>query len=163
MEQKYQNKGKVAVLFKLSLFILICHSQLFGQNWQEYKTENLCTNRHENSMTCIGNQLVLVGGRKIKPVEVLNLKTNKWTKLTETPIEMHHFQAITFENELWVLGAFTGQYPHEKPIEHIYIFNPQKNEWSKAAEIPKERNRGAGGVFVHNKKIYIVCGIKDGH
>jgi N-acetylneuraminic acid mutarotase len=163
MEQKYQNKGKVAFLFKLSLFLLICHSQLFGQSWQEYKTENLCTNRHENSMTCIGNQLVLVGGRKIKPVEVLNLKTNKWTKLTETPIEMHHFQAITFEKELWVLGAFTGQYPHEKPIEHIYIFNPEKNEWRKGAEIPKERNRGAAGVFVHNKKIYIVCGIKDGH
>lgn len=148
---------------RIFLTFLIIHSQLYAQQWFEYKTANTCTHRHENSMTCIGNKLVLVGGRKIKPVEILDLKTNTWTQLAESPIEMHHFQAISYENELWVVGAFTGPYPHEKPIEHIYIFNPVKNEWRKGAEIPKDRNRGSAGVFVYNKKIYMVCGIIDGH
>jgi N-acetylneuraminic acid mutarotase len=76
---------------------------------------------------------------------------------------MHHFQAITFNNEVWVMGAFTGGYPHETPIPNIYIFNPGKNEWRVGPEIPADRRRGAAGVFVYKDKIYMVCGIQDGH
>lgn len=163
MDKKQVNKQN-ALFKRLIIFkILFIPTVLFAQKWEEFKTENTCINRHENSMTNIGNSLILVGGRKIKPVESLDLKTKKWTKLAETPIEMHHFQAITYEKELWVLGAFTGSYPHEKPIENIYIFNPIKNEWRKGPLIPKERNRGSAGVFVFKKKIYLVCGIQDGH
>jgi hypothetical protein len=50
---------------------------------------------------------------------------------------MSHFQAITFKDEIYVLGAFTGGFPHETPIPHIYIFNPVKNEWRKGSEIPR--------------------------
>lgn len=142
---------------------LLSYCEIFGQNWQDVKTTNTCTNRHENSLVAVGKKLFLVGGRKIKPVESLDLKTKTWTKLVETPIEMHHFQAINYHDEIWVMGAFTGGYPHEKPIENIYIFNPKKNEWRKGAEIPKERNRGSAGVFVYQDKIYVVCGIIDGH
>lgn len=149
-------------LFVFILALLSC-GEVFCQNWEDVKTTNTCTSRHENSLVAIGKKLYLVGGRKIKPVESLDLKSKTWTKLIETPIEMHHFQAITYRDELWVLGAFTGGYPHEKPIENIYIFNPKKNEWRKGAEIPKDRNRGSAGVFVYQDKIYVVCGITDGH
>jgi N-acetylneuraminic acid mutarotase len=76
---------------------------------------------------------------------------------------MHHFQAVAYNNELWILGAFTGGYPHETPIPNIYIFNLEKNEWRVGPEIPADRRRGAAGVFVHNNKIFVVCGIQDGH
>lgn len=135
----------------------------YSQTWETLKPANDCTNRHENALTSINGKLVLVGGRGIKPVESFDPKTARWTTHVESPIEMHHFQAVTFEDELWVLGAFTGGYPHETPIPNIYIFNVKKNEWRVGPEIPSDRRRGAAGVFVHKDKIYMVCGIQDGH
>jgi N-acetylneuraminic acid mutarotase len=134
-----------------------------NRKWQTVEATNTCTNRHECAAVGVNGQLYLVGGRGIKPVEQFDPISKKWQKLVETPFEMHHFQAIAFKNEIYVLGAFTGKYPHETPIPNIWIFNPEKNAWRKGADIPSDRQRGAAGVFVHNNKIYIVCGITDGH
>jgi N-acetylneuraminic acid mutarotase len=150
---------------KIFTFIpcLLIAATAVAQTWETVSTENTCTSRHENALAAVKDKLVLLGGRGIKPTESFDLKTKKWTQHIETPIEMHHFQAITYQNEVWVLGAFTGGYPHETPIPNIYIFSPEKNEWRVGPEIPADRRRGAAGVFVYKDKIYIVCGIQDGH
>lgn len=142
---------------------LLIAATVVAQSWENLSTENTCTNRHENALAAVKGKLILLGGRGIKPTESFDLKSKKWTQHIETPIEMHHFQAVTFQNEVWVLGAFTGGYPHETPIPNIYIFNPGKNEWRVGPEIPADRRRGAAAVFVYKDKIYIVCGIQDGH
>lgn len=134
-----------------------------GQMWKVSEPENLPEKRHENAMAAANGKLYLLGGRGIRPVNEYDFKKDSWTKLSETPIEMNHFQAITFRDEIYVLGAFTGGFPHETPIPHIYIFNPVRNEWRKGSEIPENRRRGAAGAFVLNNKIYVVCGIQDGH
>jgi N-acetylneuraminic acid mutarotase len=132
-------------------------------NWSFVETANTCEARHECAATAIENRLVLVGGRRIKPVEIFDILSKTWSKLAPPPIEMHHFQAISYKNEVYVLGALTGGYPHETPIPNIWIFNPVKNEWRKGADIPADRRRGAAGVFVYKNKIYMVNGITDGH
>ncbi|WP_445438740.1 Kelch repeat-containing protein [Dyadobacter arcticus] len=134
-----------------------------GQIWEVSEPENLPGKRHENAMATANGKLYLLGGRGIKPVDEYDFKKDSWTSLSKTPLEMSHFQAVTYKNEIYVLGAFTGSYPHEIPIPDIYIFNPIKNEWRKGAAIPENRRRGAGGAFVLNDKIYLVCGIQDGH
>jgi N-acetylneuraminic acid mutarotase len=150
---------------KLSLTLLLLTIVCTGvaQQWETLTPSNECTNRHENALATVKGKLILLGGRGVKPTESYDPKSKSWTKLVETPIEMHHFQAVTYNNEVWVLGAFTGGYPHETPIPNIYIFNPEKNQWRVGPEIPSDRRRGAAGVFVHRDKIYIVCGIQDGH
>jgi N-acetylneuraminic acid mutarotase len=134
-----------------------------SRKWQTLETVNTCTKRHECAAVGINGQLYLVGGRGIKPVEQFDPNLKKWQQLVETPIEMHHFQAVVFDNEIYVLGAFSGKFPHEVPIPNIWIFNPPKNIWRKGADIPADRQRGAAGAFVYNQKIYLVCGITDGH
>lgn len=134
-----------------------------NRKWQEVEPSNQCTNRHECAAVGINNQLYLLGGRGIKPVEQYDPLSKKWQQLVKTPVEMHHFQAIAFENEIYVMGAFVGVYPHEKPIPNIWIFNPVKNEWRKGADIPADRQRGGAGAFVYKNKIYLVNGITDGH
>lgn len=99
----------------------------------------------------------------MKPVDEYDPKKDTWVSKAETPIEMHHFQAVTYENEIYVLGAFTGDFPHEKPLPVMYIYNPVSNTWRTGPEIPAERLRGAAGAFVYKGKIYVVCGIQDGH
>jgi N-acetylneuraminic acid mutarotase len=147
----------------LFFLLMITANHLIAQSWQLLQPANSCTNRHENSMTAVGEKLVLLGGRGVKPVEVYDINTKTWTKLTETPLEVSHFQAITYKNEVWVLNAFTGSYPHETPIPDVYIFNIEKNEWRKGPSIPEDRRRGSGGAFVYNDKIYMICGEIDGH
>ncbi|MEL7163380.1 MAG: galactose oxidase, partial [Bacteroidota bacterium] len=61
------------------------------------------------------------------------------------------------------LGAMTGGYPGETPLPEIHIYNPTRNEWRTGATIPEDRRRGGAGAVLHNGKIYLVCGIQDGH
>ncbi|MEA5405949.1 hypothetical protein VB776_23625 [Arcicella sp. DC2W] len=145
------------------LFSTLINNYLHAQSWEVIYPENNCTNRHENSLTAIGDKIVLFGGRGIKSTDVFDTKTQTWTKFADTPLEISHLQAVTYQNEVYVVGAMTGNYPHEMPIPNIYIFNLQKGEWRKGPEIPKDRLRGSAGCVVYKNKIYLVCGIQDGH
>jgi N-acetylneuraminic acid mutarotase len=142
---------------------ILAASMVLGQSWQAIEPANLPEKRHENAMATANGKIYLLGGRGIKPVDEYDPKKDTWRTMSDSPLEMSHFQAVTYKNEIYVLGAFTGGYPHETPIPHIYIFNPVKNEWRKGAEIPKNRRRGAAGAFAMNDKIYLICGIQDGH
>lgn len=99
----------------------------------------------------------------MKPVEAYDPATNTWEMKKMAPLEMHHYQAVPYQDKIYVIGAFTGGYPHETPIPHVYIYDPANDEWTRSHEIPEERRRGAAGVVVHNDKFYVVGGIEDGH
>lgn len=134
-----------------------------AQVWQAAEPLNLPTNRHECALATANGKLYLLGGRGVKAVEEYDPKKDTWVQKAVTPLEMSHFQAITYRDEIYVVGAFTGPYPHELPISEMYIFNPERNEWREGPAIPESRRRGAAGAFVYNDKIYVVCGIQDGH
>jgi hypothetical protein len=163
MRKNWQNYGFLMLITQ----ILSCATTAIpidnNRKWAFEMPKNACEKRHECAAVSLNGALYLLGGRGIKPVEKYNPLSKLWEKLAPTPIEMHHFQAIAFENEIYVIGAFTGGYPHETPIANIWIFNPVKNEWRKGADIPTDRQRGGAGAFTYNKKIYLVNGITDGH
>ena len=150
-------------VFTLLMVLLMLDKPVTAQIWMAVEPDNLPEKRHENAMATANGKLYLLGGRGIKTVDEYDPKKDSWTSLSKSPIEMSHFQAVSYKDEIYVLGAFTGSYPHEVPIPNIYIFNPIKNEWRKGTEIPENRRRGAAGAFVLNDKIYLVCGIQDGH
>ncbi len=148
---------------KLLLPLLLAPVFAFGQEWEPVTTQNTCEKRHENAAALVGDSLYAIGGRGMKPLEALNLKTLMWKKLPTPPVEMNHFQAINYRDEVYVIAAFEGKYPHETPIPNMYIYSPKTGNWRKGPEIPKERLRGSAGVVVYKDKIYVVCGIMDGH
>ena len=134
-------------------------------NW-EYVTASDSSKpekRHEAGFVGIGDQFYLLGGRGMRPVSIYDTKTNKWRNGAIPPVEMHHFQPVVYKNEIYALGAMTGGYPGETPVSHIYIYNPNNDSWRKGAEIPADRQRGGAGAVIYNDKIYLVCGIRDGH
>ncbi|MGV3589994.1 MAG: Kelch repeat-containing protein [Adhaeribacter sp.] len=149
-----------------SLFFSLLLVSFYAKNalqWRMVTGTNEPVPRHENAFAQAGDKLFLLGGRNKLFVEAYDLKKQTWEKMAEAPLEMHHFQAITFKNEIYVLGALTGKYPHETPIPRIYIFNPQQNKWRAGADIPENRRRGSAGAMVYKDKIYLVGGITDGH
>ncbi|PZX50486.1 N-acetylneuraminic acid mutarotase [Algoriphagus ratkowskyi] len=151
--------------FLIAAFLLISLTAFAQSNeqWTAVETVNYPLPRHENSFVENKGKFYLLGGRGIKPIEEYNPKTKTWKTLAMAPIEFHHFQAVSFKNEIYVIGAMTGNYPHETPLTHFLIFNPKTNSWREGAEIPEERRRGSVGVVVRGDKFYLVCGIVDGH
>lgn len=119
--------------------------------------------REENSCFSYNNNIYFIGGRGILPVVRYNTSNNQWDILKESPIEMHHFQAVSLENIIYVVCGQTNGFPHEKPLENIWKYNPELNKWEKGDNIPKERQRGSAGCVVYKDEIYVVGGIKDGH
>ncbi|WP_194776872.1 Kelch repeat-containing protein [Pararhodonellum marinum] len=148
------------------LFLLLSYTvsaQDVGANWIKLEAANEAVPRHENSLVECDGKFYALGGRGNRPIEAYDPATNTWTVLADSPMEFHHFQAISFDHEIYVIGAFTGGYPHETPIPHFLIFNPENNTWREGPEIPENRRRGSAGVFSRGDKIYMVCGIIDGH
>lgn len=134
-----------------------------AQAWKPAEPLSLPTARHESGMAAANGKLYLLGGRGERPVEEYDPRKDLWTVRAQAPVEMHHFQAVAYNNEIYVLGAFSGNYPHETPIPGIYIYSPSRNEWRKGPDLPPDRLRGAAGAVVYRDKIYLVCGIQDGH
>ncbi len=119
--------------------------------------------RHEAAFVRVQDTFYLLGGRGIRPVSKYDTTTQSWSTGTEPPLELHHFQPVVYNNNIYIIGAMTGGWPNETPTTHVYIYDPSSNSWSKGDEIPEARRRGAAGVVLYEGKFYVICGIKNGH
>lgn len=160
------NNRYMCCLRKYSLVALIGFMaclNVYANNWDTIETNNEFSARHEAGFITFEKQGYLIGGRGIKPVNVLNPKTLAWKSLAASPFEMHHFQPVIWKNKIIIAGALTGGYPFETPIANIYYFIPNENKWEKGPQIPKERLRGSVSTVVIDDSLFLVGGIKNGH
>jgi N-acetylneuraminic acid mutarotase len=133
--------------------------------WTELKAKDgsLPKARHEAAFVGVGDRFYLMGGRRIQPVSIYDVKKQKWSDGSPPPIELHHFQAVVYQEEIYIVGAMTGKYPAETPVPNMYIYNPKEDSWRLGPAIPADRQRGGAGVAIVDDVLYLVCGIKDGH
>lgn len=87
-------------------------------NWQTITCKGEPSGRHENGFTEVDGFFYLFGGRGIKPVDRFDPATSTWTAMKHVPFELHHFQAVTVGDTVVVVGAMTGPYPTELPLEN---------------------------------------------
>lgn len=120
--------------------------------------------RHENGFAEYRGKFYLFGGRRIQPVDIFDPATNTWTSASPPPLEIHHFQPVIVDTQIWLLGTMTGEFPRETPLETVMIYEPDSDRWSTGPPIPEDRRRGAAGCELHTDGwIYVVGGIVDGH
>ena len=131
--------------------------------WEALSPAGAPTARHEASAVAYKGTLLLIGGRRINPVDVYDPRTNSWSEKSETPLELHHFQSVVIGDAVYLMGAMTGGWPNEKPLEKIMIYYPDEDRYVESHDIPKARRRGGAGVVYHQGKIYMVGGITNGH
>jgi len=138
-------------------------SNLSEFRWTSLDAKGKATGRHENAFVEYKGKFYLMGGRGINPVDVFDPSTNSWESKSNSPMEIHHFQAVVYHDAIYLMGAMSGHYPKETPLDNIWIYYPEKDEWEKGAIIPENRRRGGAGAVLYNDKIYMACGIEYGH
>lgn len=153
----------------ISFFVVFSSLQsVTAQSLEDYRWETLETKgepvaRHEAAFIEVDNTFYLMGGRRIQEVSIFNPKTNTWTSGAKPPIEIHHFQGVAYKGNIYAIGAHTGKYPHETPLKHAYVYNTKTDSWSKGFSMPEGRVRASTTANVYKNKLYIACGIIDGH
>lgn len=131
--------------------------------WETLSTHGEPTARHEASVVAYKGKLYLIGGRRINPVNVYDPETNTWTEKSKTPIELHHFQSVVVGDAIYLMGAMTGGWPNETPLDRVIIYYPETDRFEFGDLIPEGRRRGGAGVVYHGGKIYMIGGITNGH
>jgi hypothetical protein len=150
------------------LFLSFCYYGVLAQQgyWQVVKTVNTVPDCSECSMAAVNGKLYLIGndGDVATPVKCLDPGSLTWTKLAEAPVIMHHFQAVDYNNKIYVLDAFSvGGFPDQVPMANVYSYDIQNNNWEKGGEIPSDRRRAGAGAAEYRGKLYLIAGIKHGH
>ena len=138
-------------------------SPIRADGWERVNTENAPTARHENAFVEAGGLFYLLGGRGERPVNMYDPQTQRWSSGPAPPFQMHHVQAVTYDGDIYVVGAWSDDYPRENGLSHVYIYDTDRDEWRQGAPIPPGRRRGAAGAVVREGTIYVVGGIVGGH
>jgi len=162
------NKRLQKIGFAIVLLMIAITSHAQNQNFEDYRWTMIdatgdATVRHECTFIEFQGKFYLLGGRGINPVNVFDPKTNHWETKGRSPMEIHHFQPVVYGDAIYIIGAMTGKYPTETPLENIWMYFPKKDEWVKGPIIPEARRRGGSGVVLYNDKFYMACGIEYGH
>ncbi len=148
------------------IVMLSLHASAQKENWQVLKTKNEVTDCSECGMAAVGDKLYVIGGdgNGAQPVRCLNTKSLTWTTLDTAPVVMHHFQAVAYNNKVYVLEAFSsGGFPNQEPMSSVYVFDTKTNSWQKGGEMPADRRRAGAAAALYNGKLYLVAGIQHGH
>ncbi|MCP4312349.1 MAG: hypothetical protein GY790_13885 [Bacteroidetes bacterium] len=136
---------------------------LSGQQWSIVEASGEVGARRDNGFMACKGKFYLLGGQGLLPVGIFDPSLGTWRQGAVPPVDMHHFQAIRIKEEIWIMGAFTGEYPNEKPLDHIYIYDTEADKWRMGDPIPSDRIRGSSGVAVYRENIYLIGGTTDLH
>lgn len=160
--------SSLSLLWMSALFVVISVMPMSGQiagQWERVIAEDGSepVARHEGGFARVGKRFFLLGGRGIKPVSIYDTRTGQWTQGSPPPIEINHFQPVVYKKKIYIIGAFTGPWPGEKPVEEILVYDPNKDRWYEDTTIPQHRRRGAAAACIYRNKIYVIGGLVDGH
>ncbi|MFK7812012.1 MAG: kelch repeat-containing protein, partial [Maribacter sp.] len=147
-------------------YIQIVQVNPIATSWTDIDENENYTARHENSLVQAGDKFYLMGGREsAQTIDVYDYSTDSWNALVNSaPLQFNHFQATEYKGLIWVIGGFeSNPGPNELPQEHIWAFDPVKEEWIQGPEVPVARRRGSSGLVVYNDKFYITGGNNMGH
>lgn len=131
--------------------------------WETIEATGEPTARHEAGLVAYNDKVLLIGGRRVNPTDEFDTTTNTWTEKSPPPLELHHFQAVVLGDAVYLMGAMTGGWPEETPLDSVLIYYPDRDAYVYSHPIPEDRRRGGAGAVVYNDKIYLVGGIVNGH
>jgi N-acetylneuraminic acid mutarotase len=111
---------------------------LVGGTWTI--SDSMPTKRLEVAGVALDSKIYIIGGMDQKGttdrVEVFNVETQKWSKLTPLPEKLNHAAAATFNGKIYVVGGFNGSGVSTK---FLFIYDPLSDKWKKGENMPTAR------------------------
>jgi N-acetylneuraminic acid mutarotase len=114
--------------------------------------------RQEVAYVQTGGRFYLAGGSTVH--ERYDPVTNTWEQVEPLPTKLDHIQGVKLGGKIYYIGGLAA-WPRPD-VGTVYVYDPATDTFSEGAPMPEGRSRGAGGVAVHNGKIYYAGGLHDG-
>jgi len=111
------------------------------QEWQTVDSSDGSNpaGRHEAGAVVVAGKIYLFGGRGrgagTRPVDRYDPQSNRWQRVSSSPMELHHFQPVAIGSKVYLVGAFTCCYPEEVSVAEIHVFDTSNNTWSTEREL----------------------------
>jgi len=105
------------------------------------------------------NRFYLAGGKSTLQ-EAYDPTTNEWSDVAPLPEAVDHLQSVALHGRIYYIGGLAA-FPRPS-VATVYIYDAIRNTFSRGADMPAGRERGAGGIATYNGKIYIAGGLHDG-
>ena len=102
---------------------------------------------------------LLAGGRSTVQ-ESYDPSTGSWKTVAPLPAALDHVQSVELNGLVYYVGGLLGW-----PVpasRFVYVYNPKTDRVTTAAPMLQSRKRGAGGIAVHDGKIYVAGGLHAG-
>ncbi len=120
--------------------------------------------RQEAAVVALGGEIVVLGGfdgggRIVATVEAYEPSADRWRRLADLPLPMHHANAAVVDGRIYVVGFLTGQFV---PSGRVFVYGPAADAWTERSPMPVGTQRGASGVATVDGAIYLAGGLGSG-
>ncbi|MEX2274649.1 MAG: kelch repeat-containing protein [Actinomycetota bacterium] len=129
-----------------------------GASGQWLARESTGLARGEVAMARVGRFAYLGWGGTL--LERYNFRRDVWVPLGDLPAVLNHIQAVVLDRRIYWIGGLVMQPGRPKPAsDSVWVYDPASGSIDSGAPMPEGRERGAGGVAVHDGLIYYVGGL----
>lgn len=96
-------------------------------------------------------------------MDVYDPTEQRWSQKEGPGLEIHHMQCVAVAGRVWVVSSWTGNYPKERNVNKIYIYDTVHDQWFTKDGLPKGRRRGGAAAVHYKGEIYVSHGNRGGH
>jgi large repetitive protein len=114
--------------------------------------------RQEVSFVRAGDRMYLAGASTKQ--QAYDPRSDSWSDVADLPAQLDHIQGVAIGGRIYYVGGLEG-WP-EPGVGTVHIYDPATDTFTSGAPMPAGRERGAGGVAVHDGRIYYAGGLHGG-
>jgi N-acetylneuraminic acid mutarotase len=85
--------------------------------------------------------------------ESYDIRSNRWQRLADLPLPVHHTAMATVGGKIYVLGGATGT---STPTNRVFAYDPEANAWSERARLLQAT--WAAAAVTYQERIYLFSG-----
>jgi N-acetylneuraminic acid mutarotase len=85
--------------------------------------------------------------------ESYDIRSNRWQRLADVPLAVHHTGMATVGGRIYVIGGATGT---STPSDRVFAYDPVGNTWSEKARLPQ--TTWAAAAVTYQERIYLFSG-----
>jgi N-acetylneuraminic acid mutarotase len=121
--------------------------------------------RQETGVATLDGEVYVVGGfdasRGVTSmVEAYDPATDRWRRVADTPLALHHANVGAAAGKLVIAGFLTGGGFVEN--DRVFVYDPAQDAWSEGEPLPPGTARGGSAVAVLDDEVYVIGGRGSG-